>query len=137
MHVIDSATREKIVGRISECMKTRRSKRSQYVIVWMEDGCWTVVQAATCARPYEEEFNDIRPLKNTIHIIIANGKQVAARGIGTIRVVLKNKTPIRIDSVLFVPELDRRLLSVPVLVERGLNVSFEKGKCESETITEL
>nr|CCA28017.1 putative polyprotein [Albugo laibachii Nc14] len=38
--------------------------------------------------------------------------------------------PIRIDSVLFVPELDRRLLSVPVLVERGLNLSLENGTCE-------
>ena len=62
-------------------------------------------------------------------------------GIGTIRVVLKNKKPIRIDNVLFVPELDRRLLSASVLVERGLNVSFENGSCtirnNQEIVTEV
>ena len=73
--------------------------------------------------------------------MIANGKQVAACGIGTIRVILNKKKPIRINNVLFVPELDIRLLSVPVLVERGLNVSFENGSCainnNQENLTEV
>ena len=46
-----------------------------------------------------------------------------AAGVGTIRVVLKNKKTIRIEDVLYVPQLDRRLLSISALSAKGLNVT--------------
>ena len=80
--------------------------------------------------PFKEEFSELRPLKNQTYISIANGNKVSAGGIGTVPVILKNKTPIRIEDVLHVPDLDRRLLSIPALAEKGLNVSFGRGVCE-------
>ena len=53
-----------------------------------------------------------------------------AVGVGTIRVVLKNKKTIRIEDVLYVPQLDRRLLSISALSAKGLNVTFRNKTCE-------
>ena len=62
----------------------------------------------------------------TIRRSIANGIKVSAIGTGTLPVILKNKTPIRIENVLHVSDLDRRLLSIPALAEKGLMSLLEE-----------
>nr|CCA27162.1 putative polyprotein [Albugo laibachii Nc14] len=74
--------------------------------------------------PFHDEFTEIRPLDKLVLISVANGVQVEAQGIGTIRVMLHNLKPIRIEDVLYVPQLDRRLLSITVLAGKGLEVTF-------------
>ena len=66
--------------------------------------------------PFQDEFVELR---RTVCISIANGEKVLAAGVGTIRVVLKTKKSIRIEDVLYVLELDRRLLSFPALYTKG------------------
>nr|CCA26539.1 putative polyprotein [Albugo laibachii Nc14] len=80
--------------------------------------------------PFKEAFSEIRPLKKDTYISIANGSKISAQGIGIVPVILENKTPIRIENILYVPDLDRRLLSIQALAEKGLNVSFGKGICQ-------
>ncbi|KAI9920740.1 hypothetical protein PsorP6_001030 [Peronosclerospora sorghi] len=76
--------------------------------------------------PSKNEVAELEILKNTINITIANGSEVLAMGIGTVRVMLKNET-IKIEELLFVPDLDRRLLSIPALSRKGLQVLFTKN----------
>ena len=77
--------------------------------------------------PFKEEFSELRPLKDQTYISIANGNKVSAGGLGTVPVILKNKTPIRIENLVYV---DPRLLSIPALAEKGLDVSFGRGICQ-------
>lgn len=74
--------------------------------------------------PFRDEFVEIRSLHRSVEISIANGETVTAAGIGIMHVVLKNKKPIRIEDVLYVPKLDRRLLSIPTLSAKGLICSY-------------
>ena len=64
-----------------------------------------------------------------------------AAGVGTIRVVLRNKKTVRIEDVLYVQQLDRRLLSISVLSAKGLNVTFRNKTCEirndQEVVTQV
>lgn len=55
------------------------------------------------------------PLKNDTYVFIANGSKFSAGGIGTLLVIMKKKTPIRIGNLLYVSDLDRRLVPIPAL----------------------
>ena len=94
---------------------------------WLLDG-----SASSHMCPFENEFVDIS---------IANEETFRADGVGTIRVVLKNQKPIRIENVLYVPGLDRRLLSTSALSSKGLHITFLKNKCEirnqDEVVTQV
>ncbi|CEG46708.1 polyprotein [Plasmopara halstedii] len=74
--------------------------------------------------PFQDELKETRPLNSPIAISVANGSKIMAAGIETIRVTLKNKAPIRIEIVLYVPDVDRRLLSISALSAKGLKVTF-------------
>ena len=90
-------------------------------------GFSTVLRVVMC--PFQDEFVELRALNRTVCISIANGEKVLAAGVGTIRVVLKNKKPIRIEDILYVPELDCRLLSISALSAIGLKVTFRNKTC--------
>ena len=91
--------------------------------------------------PERNDFSVIKPLKIPIEISIADGNKVLAKEIGTINVVLENKKNIKIHDVLYVPGLDRRLLSISALVGKGLSVIFKNSICEiidqNETIVKI
>ena len=46
--------------------------------------------------PFQDIYVELRLQNRTVCISIANGEEVLAAGAGTIRVVLKNRKPIRI-----------------------------------------
>lgn len=91
--------------------------------------------------PFKKRFVEIRSLNRSVGISIANGKTFLAAGVGTIRTVLKNKKPISIEDVLYVPDLDRHLLSIPALSTKRLHVIFHKKMCEirnrQEVVTQV
>ena len=74
--------------------------------------------------PFQDKFVENRSLKRSVSISIRNGEIVLTAEVGTIRVILKNKKQIRIEDVLHVPELDRRLLSIPALFTKGYTCPF-------------
>ena len=71
--------------------------------------------------------------KNLIHpfiskVRIENRAQIAVKGKGT--VTIKSCTCIKlVTDVLYVPEIDRNLLSVGQLLEKGYKVIFEDKNC--------
>ena len=79
--------------------------------------------------PVKEEFDEIRPFVKPVPISIANGCEVQALGSGSVPITLKNGTLVRIFNVLFVPDLDRRLISILALVAKGLKVEFLSDIC--------
>ena len=70
--------------------------------------------------PFKYEISGIRPLKNDIYVSIFNGSKLSAEGIGTVPVILKTKRQFGLKNVLYVQDLDRRLLSIPALAETDL-----------------
>ncbi|RQM13328.1 hypothetical protein DD237_003846 [Peronospora effusa] len=70
---------------------------------------WMIDSGATAhMTPHREYLFDYKNLMTSIEVTIADGKKIR---------------------VLHIPGLDRRLLSVGKLAERGLNVEFERTSC--------
>lgn len=128
-----------------DCWKNPdKKKNSEQAFTVSEHGSegWLLDSGASSHMcPFQDDFMEIRSLNRSVSISIANGETVLAAGVGTIRVVLKNKKPIRIEDVLYVPELDRRLLSIPALSAKGLHVTFRNRTCEirndQEVVTQV
>ena len=91
-------------------------------------GYSTVVRVVTCAH-FGMSLWRFALCTSRLELFVANGESVTADGIGTIRVVLKNKKPIRIEDVLYVPKLDCRLISINALSTKGLHVTFSNKTC--------
>nr|CCA26791.1 putative retroelement pol polyprotein [Albugo laibachii Nc14] len=82
--------------------------------------------------PFQVEFTDIRFLQKTVLISVANRAQVEAKEIGTIRVILTNSRPIPFEDILYVPRVDRTLMSITALESKSLKISFEESSCRIE-----
>uniref|UniRef100_A0AAV1U517 Polyprotein n=1 Tax=Peronospora matthiolae TaxID=2874970 RepID=A0AAV1U517_9STRA len=87
--------------------------------------------------PDRNEFSNLNSLTDPIMITIADGSEVEAQGVGTVRVQLKTGEVIRIEETLWVPGLDRRLLSISALSKRGLQVIFSDLSCQIRSNTEV
>ena len=110
--------------------KKRSIKEQSFTVSEHYTDCWVLDSGASSHMcPIQDEFSDIRPLDMPIPISVANGGRIMAVGVGTIRVTLKNSKPIRIENVLYVPKLDRKLLSISALLKKGLDVSFNNNCC--------
>ncbi|CEG38640.1 FOG: Transposon-encoded proteins with TYA, reverse transcriptase, integrase domains in various combinations [Plasmopara halstedii] len=83
------------------------------------------------------DFDEFRPLDKPIAISAVSGGKVLVAGIETIRVILKNKKPTRIQNVLYVPDLDRRLLSIPALSGKVFHETFGKALCKIKNDNEV
>ncbi|CAI5726231.1 unnamed protein product [Peronospora farinosa] len=79
--------------------------------------------------PHREDLFDYKNLVTSIEVTIADGKKIRVVGTGSVRLTGINGKRIRMLDVLLIPGLDRRLLSVGKLAERGLNVEFERTSC--------
>ncbi|KAE9027678.1 hypothetical protein PR001_g10841 [Phytophthora rubi] len=64
-----------------------------------------------------------------IEFTIADGMKLRVAGRGTARLLGLDRTRIKMMDVLFMPGLDRRLLLVGKLEERGLDVEFQCSSC--------
>jgi hypothetical protein len=128
---------DKAGHKASECRKKKSAKQNsndEHVFaasVGQTSSAWLLDSGASShMSSHRNEFIEYRTLDTPINISIANGSKLSAVGIGSVRITLPNKERVRIEEVLFVPQLDRRLLSVPSLVAKGLDVTFEANYCE-------
>ncbi|CAI5720727.1 unnamed protein product [Peronospora effusa] len=87
--------------------------------------------------PDRDEFSFLGSLTDPIMITIADGSEVEAQGVGTVRVQLKTGEVNRIEETLWVPGLDRRLLSISALSKKGLQVIFPDLSCQIKNNTEV
>ena len=84
----------------------------------------------------KDEFLEIDSLKDPIMITIADGNKVEAQGIGIVRVKLQTGEVIRIEGTLWIPGLDRRLLSISSLSRKCLQGIFSDLSCQIRSDTE-
>ena len=87
--------------------------------------------------PDRDEFSNLDSLKDPIMITIADGSEVEAQGVGTVRVQLQTGEVIRIEETLWVPDLDRRLLSISAFSRKGLRVIFSDLGCQIRSNAEV
>nr|CCA16693.1 hypothetical protein ALNC14_028360 [Albugo laibachii Nc14] len=97
----------------------------------MERNNWLLDSGATSHMCYQKsDFQSLRDLEALIKISIADGSSVEAVATGNISITLTNGERVTIHDVLYVPDLDRRLLPIPALVSRGLMITFGKHWCD-------
>ena len=79
------------------------------------------------------DFVNYKEFKTPLDVQLADKSLVKAVGFGSVRVYLSEEkgrdVPIVIEKVLFVPQLQRRLISISQIVEKGGEVMFQKKKC--------
>lgn len=76
------------------------------------------------------DFDEYRELKAPITISVADETIVSAVGVGSVKISLRGRPTIKLTDLLHVPDLDRRLISVPALASKVVQVCFERGVCK-------
>jgi hypothetical protein len=64
------------------------------------------------------------------HVKVANGVQADVKAVGDVSLELADGFILSLRDVLYVPSLQRNLISVSCLDNDGLNCHFRDGKCE-------
>jgi hypothetical protein len=91
---------------------------------------WLIDSGATAhMTPHRSDLLEYEVLDSGIEVTIADGKKLTVAGQGTVRLLGMDRKRIKMVDVLHIPGLDRRLLSVRMLAERGLNVEFQRSSC--------
>jgi hypothetical protein len=67
-------------------------------------------------------------------VILADKSVIPAVGIGNVKMVLRDSEGksvcVEFKNVLYVPDLQKRLLSIPQMTTRGAEITFKKHSCE-------
>ena len=89
---------------------------------------WLIDSGCTNHMTHDQEI--FRELDRSVvsKVRIGNGDYLPAKGKGTIAIESYSSTKL-ISDVLFVPELDKNLLSMGQLLENGFKLNFEDKKC--------
>ncbi|KAE9000218.1 hypothetical protein PF010_g13226 [Phytophthora fragariae] len=76
-----------------------------------------------------QDFVEFRELQSPADIVVASGQRLRAMGVGTVRFMIDSGRMIKDTEVLYVLDLNRRLLSIPSLVAKGASVEFSGDGC--------
>ncbi|OWZ03230.1 Integrase, catalytic core protein [Phytophthora megakarya] len=91
---------------------------------------WLIDTGATAhMTPHRADLFEYEALDTGIEVTIADGKKLRVVGRGTVRLTGLDSVRIMMKEVLYIPGLDRRLLSVGKLAGRGLHVEFQRSSC--------
>ena len=116
-----------------DCWKLNHKKKSEHSFSsYEEEQCeWILDSSASSHMTFDKnDFSQLRPIQSHINISIATGGKLEAIGIGIIHLTLTNGENIRIEDALYVPKLDKRLLSVSAMNKKDIQLTFGKSKCE-------
>ncbi|KAE9329800.1 hypothetical protein PR003_g15469 [Phytophthora rubi] len=95
------------------------------------DDVLAVVSGARSRMSFDRgEFCEFRALESAMTVTVASGERLRVSGIGSVCFAIGASQTVKLTDVLFVPELDRKLLSVPSLVAKGGEVLFQDGDCD-------
>ncbi|KAG6595749.1 Integrase, catalytic core protein [Phytophthora cinnamomi] len=91
---------------------------------------WLIDSGATAhMTPHHDDLSDYADMSADMFVTIADGKKIRVAGTGSVGLTGIDGKRIRIVEVLHIPGLDRRLLSVGKLAERGMSVEFQRKSC--------
>lgn len=80
----------------------------------------------TCEK---SDFVLYKEVEGEIDVVVANGERLAVRGVGNVEFKFDGGKTALVTGVLYVPGLDRKLLSVPALTAKGADVEFKDDYC--------
>ena len=90
-------------------------------------GDWILDSGATSHICCDIDLFD-KKAPTSARIAWGNATTLPARGKGTVTVALPNPASAVLDSVLYMPELEHNILSLPCLIRKGASISFaQKG----------
>ena len=112
---------ENIITFINECLYVKYSKSTW----WIDSGA--TVHVANSLQGFRSTRTTQR---NERCIKVANGVQAEVEAVGDLSLELANGSNILLRDVLFVPSLQRNLISVSNLDKDGYDCNFGNGKCE-------
>ena len=72
--------------------------------------------------PAKVNLFEYEKLREAIQVRVSDDEFMSVIGRGSIQFCCKNGTSVTVNEVLHIPMLDRRLLAVPKIVQRGHNV---------------
>jgi hypothetical protein len=74
------------------------------------------------------QFSTFRMLENPIPVYMSDGKPIKATGIGIVTLRINSSNPLRLTTVLYIPDIKHNLLAVNCL-DRSYKIVFNNGKC--------
>lgn len=74
------------------------------------------------------DFVNYEDLTSPIMITVASGQRLSAKGAGSVRLHLNDGKIVTLTGVLFVPQLDRKLVSISALMARNATVQFQNDR---------
>ncbi|GMF50845.1 unnamed protein product [Phytophthora fragariaefolia] len=78
---------------------------------------------------HRSDLLEYEAMDSGMAVTIADGMKLTVVGRGTVRLLGLDQKRIKMVDVLHIPDLDRQLLSVGKLAERGLNIEFQRSSC--------
>jgi hypothetical protein len=110
---------ENIIMFINESLYVEYSKSTW----WIDSGATVHVANSL------QGFRSMRTMQRS-DVKVANGVQAGVKVVGDVSLELVDKFILSLRDVLFVPSLQRNLISVSCLDNDGFDCHFEDGKCE-------
>ncbi|TYZ68384.1 hypothetical protein PybrP1_005644 [[Pythium] brassicae (nom. inval.)] len=124
--------RSGFMGKCFECGQ-RGHKRDQCKRKMNHSGGDQFVFSVSSRADYERTcFLDsgfLKPTEGRLDVFVANGARLEVRGVGDVRFGVGGGKTVVVTGVLYVPELDHKLLSVPTLAAKGAQVEFQPDSC--------
>ena len=81
----------------------------------------------------KEDFHRLLKLPQPVDVMLADKSVIHAVGIGSVKMVLKDmdgkNVYVELKNVLYVPDLNKRLISIPQMANKGASITFEKSSC--------
>ena len=93
---------------------------------WLDSGC------SRHMTPSKKEFKNYLQFKTPVNVSLADETIILGYGIGNIQIKLfdgNEFVPVVIKNVLYVPKLQRKLLSITDITDRGSSITFEGKIC--------
>lgn len=123
-----------------DCPELQQQRQSEVMFMAGGSGCngWLVDSGASShMSPNKSDFSNYQALENPVEVTIADGATVKAVAVGEIVIEYSNELKVRVTDVYHIPDLDRRLISVAKLTQRGLVVQFGPSHCSIIQGTEV
>ncbi|KAJ8574782.1 hypothetical protein ON010_g4429 [Phytophthora cinnamomi] len=106
------------------------SKDSVFAVGEDRSAGWLIDSGATAhMTPHRDDLFEYADMSADMFVTIADGKKIRAAGMRSVGLTGIDGKRIRMVEVLHIPGLDRQLLSVGKLSERGMSVEFQRKSC--------
>ena len=77
---------------------------------------------------YKEALSDLIVKDNNLEIILGDNSTYPTKGTGTVTLQLSQGQVLRLQDVLYVPDLKKNLVSISAMEDKGFKVAFIDGK---------